>query len=291
MKFALWALLVALAGPASAQTAPTTAPPPAAGSGPDWDLRQDARAKLTVAFVAFDNGLAIGARCTEGAYEVAIAGLPAAASETRTLKIGFGGEPAADETWYVATDPGTAISSFPAPFARRLRAGGRMDLVVPGGAEGGRNLRYVLTLPASGAAIDQSLAACDRPLTDSRDARIAPMGEDGLPTGLVWRVPPRRVTSALVPARGFAALSCLIGAEGQLTDCVTEAQYPSRIGLGQLARRLVSRARMQNEDGPERPIEPRMINFTMTFCVENYCPRDRPQLPTGSRLPVTSPDG
>ena len=64
-------------------------------------------------------------------------------------------------------------------------------IVVPGGAENGRNLRYVIDLPASGAAIDETLQACGRPLVDPRDAERSALPEDGLPPEIEWARQPR----------------------------------------------------------------------------------------------------
>ena len=265
--------------------------PSLAQNADDWDLRRDPNSELVVAYSAFDNGLAIGARCSQGTYQVAIAGLPETTEDTRTLRIGFAGETVEDQTWYVATDPGTAVSSYPAPFARKLREGGRMDVVVPGAGEGGRNLRYVLNLPVSSRAIDESLAACGRALVDPRDAELEGSEEDGLPAGIDWSIAPRPQFPAAALGNGFATLTCLTQADGRLRDCVVEAEYPLRAGFGRAALRSMGRARLQNTDDPTRPTPVRMIGFILTFCIDGYCPGQRRELPTGSRLPVTSPDG
>lgn len=256
----------------------------------DWDLRQDPRSGLTVAYIAFDSGLAIGARCTDDGYQVAISGLPPATADTRPLRIGFNGETAENQTWYVATNKATAISGFPARFARQLRAGGRLDIVAPGAGEGGRNLRYVMTLPTSGAAIDTSLRACSRPLVDPRDSQIQVDG-DGLPDGLNWALAPRASYPAAESAAGFATLSCLSQADGRVRDCVVEAEYPPRAGFGRAALRGMNRARLANTEDPSRPLVVQMVTFTVNFCLDGFCPGQRRDLPTGSRLPVTSPDG
>jgi hypothetical protein len=305
MKIALWALLAALSGPSMAQTPPAANALPSAAAQTtspqttsaqtsaqtsDWDLRRDDRAKLTVAFVAFDNGLAIGARCTEGGYQFAISGLPPVTTDTRPLRIGFNGAAPEVQTWYVATSKATAISSFPAPFARQLRLGGRLDIVVPGGAANGGNLRYVVTLPASGSAIETTLDACSRSLVDPRDSHIE-IGENGLPEGVDWTTPPRLQYPATATGNGFATLTCLTQADGRVRDCVVEAEYPASAGFGRAALRAMGRARLGNAANPDRPLPVQMISFTTSFCLDGYCPGQRPTLPTGSRLPVTSPDG
>lgn len=279
MKRAVLTGLLAIGSTASAQ------------NPDDWDLRRDPESELVVAYSAFDNGLAIGARCSRGAYQVAIAGLPETTEDTRTLRIGFAGEPVADQTWYVATEPGTAISSYPAPFARKLREGGRIDLVVPGAGEGGRNLRYILNLPVSNRAIDESLAACARPLVDPRDEELEDFEEDGLPRGIDWAVAPRPQYPATARGNGFATLTCMSEPDGRLRDCVVEAEYPLRSGFGRSALRSIDRSRLQNTVDPGRPVPVRMLMFMINFCIDGYCPGQRRELPTGSRLPVPSPDG
>ena len=63
----------------------------------DWDVTRDPDRKLTVAFTAFDNGLAIGTRCLNNSFQVLINGLPPATGEIRTLKIAFEDEEADEQ--------------------------------------------------------------------------------------------------------------------------------------------------------------------------------------------------
>ncbi len=267
----------AAAGPVMAQT------------GGDWDMRRDARAKLKVAFTVFHSGLAVGARCTDGAYEVAIAGLPPAADNTdsRTLRIGFQGEPVQEQTWFVSSDRGVAISGLPAPFARRLREGGRMDVVVPGAGAGGANIRYVLELPASAMAIDETLAACGRTLEDPRDALLPDVPADGGIKGRAWAQRPRLQYPLTDALTGFATLSCLGTASGAIEQCVVEAEYPPRQGFGRAAQRAAERARLEPSDDDEADL----IVFRSTFYTEGFRPGQHQEPPSGSRLRVPSPGG
>ncbi|MGZ9100083.1 MAG: hypothetical protein ACXW3O_10295, partial [Brevundimonas sp.] len=159
MKRSLTALLACtVALPALAQDASA-----------DWDLVHDQRKKLLVAYTLFDNGLSIATRCADGGFEAVIGGLPPAGRATsRPLRIAFGDDDLVEGRWNVATDDTLAVSELPAPFARELRTGGRLRVLIPGGAEGGRNLMYDLVLPASSASIDQTLTTCGRPLVDPR---------------------------------------------------------------------------------------------------------------------------
>ena len=260
-----------------------------AQTGADWDMRRDARAKLKVAFTAFESGLAIGARCTDGVYEVAMAGLPPAPDNTdsRTLRIGFHGEPVRDQTWFVASDRGTAISSLPAPFARELRAGGRMDVVVPRAGPGGANIRYVLELPASAMAIDETLGACGRTLEDPRDDLLPDVPADGAVKGREWAQAPRLQYPLTDALSGFVTLSCLGTADGAVEQCVVEAEYPPRQGFGRAAQRAAERARLE----PSADGEADLIVFRSTFYTDGFQPGRHQDKPTGSRLPVPSPDG
>lgn len=266
-----------------------TAGPAVAQTGADWDMRRDARAKLKVAFTAFESGLAIGARCTDGVYEVAMAGLPPAPGsvDTRILRIGFQGKPVREQTWFVASDRGTAISSLPAPLARELRKGGRMDVVVPGAGPGGANIRYVLELPASAMAIDETLGACNRTLEDPRDALLPDAPGDGSVRGRDWARTPRPAYPLTDFGAGFASLTCIGRASGEIDDCVVEAEYPPRQGFGRAALRAAEQARLE----PLPDAADALVTFMTNFYVDGLQPGRRQTPPTGSRLPVPSPDG
>jgi len=242
--------------------------PALAQDAADWDLTVHDRQKVTVATIQFSNGLGIAVRCVEGSYEAFMEGLPAAAAaaSTRTLRIGIGDEPVANSTWTVADEPTIAVSSLPAPFARSLRRGGRLQVVVPGAGENGRNLRYVMDLPESTTAIDQTLATCNRPLADPRDGQLADMGESGLPGDLVWsRAPRPSYPGASRYASGFAVLSCLTTAEGSLRDCVVESEHPHKGRFGQAALRSTGEARLALAGDVSAPVPLRQITFRTNF--------------------------
>lgn len=264
--------------------------PAMAQAGADWDMRRDNRAKLKVAFTAFDNGLAIGVRCTDGVFEVAVAGLPLAPDDldSRPLRIGFRGATVHEESWFIASERGTAISSFPAPLARQLRQGGRMDIVIPGAGEGGRNIRYVMDLPSSAMAIDETMGACGRPLDDPRDALLPEVGTGNVLAGRVWERRPRpQYPLSATAGSGFVTLSCVGTASGVVEQCVIEAEYPPRQGFGRAALRAAERSRLE----PSSDAEAGLIVFSSTFYVDGFQPDRRQDVPTGSRLGVPSPDG
>lgn len=266
MKRALAILsLCAVALPALAQDA-----------GADWDMLRDGRKKMVVAYTQFDNGLGIAARCLDESFQTVLIGLPPAGRhETRVLRVAFGDEDLHDQRWSVATDDTVAVSDLPAPFARQLREGGRLRIMVPGAAEGGRNLLYDLTLPASAASIDETLTACERPLTDPRDAELAALPENGLPTSIVWAEMPRpQFPEPPAFARGFAVVMCLTNPDGSLRDCSVEAEHPQEGRFGEAALRATRRARVGNGDSPTAPVPPGRILYRTQFTMSGYQTRE-----------------
>lgn len=247
---------------ASALPAPT--PALAQDVAADWDVMRDPEKKLTIAHTVFDNGLGIGARCLNGSFQVLVSGLPPESDATRKLRIAFGEGDFDEQQWNVAENPAVAISDTPSPLARDMREGGKMQIIVPGGAEGGRNLRYVLDLPASSAAIDETLRACDRPLVDPRDAELDALGDDGLPMNIKWaRQPQPAYPEGRTYTRGFATVTCLTQPDGHVRDCVVETEHPIDGGFGRAAIDATRRARLQNKDGGEVPLG--MIQFRTNF--------------------------
>jgi hypothetical protein len=265
MKRALTVLLAcAVALPALAQDASA-----------DWDLAQDERKKLLVAYTRFDNGLSIGTRCADGGFEAVISGLPPAGrASTRPLRIAFGDDDLSDSRWGVATDDTIAISELPAPFARELRAGGRLRILVPDGALDGRNLLYDLTLPASSGSIDQTLTACGRPLVDPRDAELEALEEDGVPRNLAWAVRPQPDFPSTRYARGFAVATCVSNPDGSLRDCTIESEHPRDGRFGQAALAAVRRARLQNLADPGAPLPVTRVLYRTHFVMAGYQTRE-----------------
>lgn len=242
----------------------------------DWDMARDPDKKLTIAHTVFDNGVGIGARCMNGSFQVLISGLPPATDATRQLRIAFGDEDFDEQRWNVAENPEVAISDRPSPLARDMREGGKMQIIVAGGAEGGRNLRYVLDLPASSAAIDETLKACNRPLVDPRDAELDALGDDGLPMNIEWAQEPQpSYPQGRTYVRGFATVSCLTQPNGRVRDCVVETEHPIDGGFGRAAIDATRRARLKSKDGGEVPLG--MIQFRTNFMMDS-------SPSTGSRL-------
>lgn len=258
-RLVVGSLIAALAGPALAQDAP-------GGTTEDWTL--DRRSRNLLAYITLDNGLSLGARCRKGSYNVVIAGLPPspAGAETRLLKVAFGEGDLRDETWNVTTDPTVAIASFPAPFARSLRHGGRLRVLVPGGATEGRNLLYDLELPASASAIDETLTACDRPLIDAADAGMEDIKPTGLPEHVTWRDRPRpRYPLGASYAWGYVVVTCLNNPDGTLRNCQIEASQPEDGYFDDVALRGVRDARIASDIEPDGQMRTRRIGFRITF--------------------------
>lgn len=255
---------------------PAQAQEAAQNAAPDWDVIRDADKKLTFAHTVFDNGVGIGARCLNGSFQVLISGLPPAIDATRKLKIAIGNDDFAEQRWNAAENPAIAISDRPSPLARDMREGGKMQIIVPGGAEDGRNLRYVLDLPASSAAIDEALQACDRPLVDSRDAELKALGDDGLPLNIEWaRRPQPTYPEGRTYTAGFANVTCLTQPDGRVRDCVVETEHPIDGGFGRAAIDATRRARLKSKEGGDVPLG--MIEFRTSFTMDS-------SPPTASRL-------
>lgn len=250
----------------------------------DWDVINDPSRKLLTASTTFDNGITIGLRCMDGRYDALIAGLPPAAETAvmRSMSLQFGDDEAQVRDWYVSVDRAVAVSDLPARLARQLREGGVLHLRVREAGEGGRRLRYDLDLPASTAQIDSTLTACNRPTTDPRDTQLAGLETTGLPGSVDWDVPPRPAyPRGMTYDRGFAAVTCIARADGSLSDCAIESEYPLDGGFGREALSSTRHARLRNTTTPGAAIEPRMIVYRTVFRKEGR----RYDVQTGSRIP------
>lgn len=244
----------------------------------DWDFSHDPRRKLMVAWTQFDNGVGIATRCVDGGFEAVLTGLPPAGrASNRPLRIAFGDGELAQYNWSVATDDTVALSQLPAPFARELRNGGRLRILVPQGAPNGRNLLYDLTLPASSASIDQTLTTCNRPLVDPRDAELEALQEDGVPTNLTWAVRPTARFPRTDYARGFAVVTCLTTPDGTLRDCAIESEHPRDGRFGQATLDAARRARVQNVAQPGSPVPVKLVLFKANYVVSGYQTREDEQ--------------
>jgi TonB family protein len=248
--------LVGVAGAALAQDA-----------SDDWEVIRQPDRDSVFAFIPTTTGLTIGFRCIDGVYGGLVAGLPEASrgSRIRTLRIAVGEEEAHDWTWSVTTDRTVALADYPASLARALRDGGAVSIVIPGGAGEGRNLRHELELPASSAAIDETLAACDRPTEDPRDALLPDIAEDGLPAGVNWARAPRPSYPRTNYSEGFAVVTCVVQPDGAITQCQIESEHPNDGGFGRNALRATDDARITSPGETLGQYAPRIIGFRVNY--------------------------
>ena len=249
-------LLLTLSGPALAQDA-----------ADDWEMIRQPEKKAIFAYVPTTTGLTIGFRCVDQVYAALITGLPQAprSARTRTLAIKVNDGEADDTRWNVATDRTAALADYPAPLARELREGGAISIIVPGGGGGGRNLRYDLTLPASSAAIDETLTACGRVLEDPRDALLPEITESGLPDGVTWARPPRGTYPRNNYAEGYAVVTCVVQPNGDVRQCEVESEFPADGGFGRNALRATDAARIVSPGETPGQYAPRMIGFRVNY--------------------------
>ena len=233
----------------------------------DWEMIRQPEQKTVMAFIPMDSGLTIGFRCVDGVYGAVIAGLPAASrnARTRILGISVGDDHAHDTVWNVATEPTVAVADYPAPLARELRTGGQISILIPNGAGDGRNLRHNLVLPASTAAIDETLTACNRPTVDPRDELLPEIEEDGLPAGVTWAAPSRPRYPRTNYSEGSAVLSCVVQPDGGLDQCVVESEFPVDGRFGAAALRGAQNARIASPGETPGQYAPRMIAFRNNF--------------------------
>jgi len=219
------------------------------------------------AVLPFSSGLGIILRCDDGDYQAALAG-PPATGHTRELRIAVQDGQLHPQTWNVGARPDIALADIPAFFARSLRAGGKLAVVIPGGAGDGRNLRHEVELPPSTASIDATLAACGRPLVDPRDALLGDIGPHGLPAEITWRVPPRPdYPPGPMYSRAYAVVSCLAQPSGALSDCLVESEFPHGQDFGRTAVRAARRASVRINYPPGAPVAPRRISFRVNYIV------------------------
>lgn len=233
----------------------------------DWEVLREPEDNTTFAFVRMDSGLTVGFRCVDGVYGALIAGLPPArrGQDLRPLFIRLGDDQDRESRWTVTTDPTVALADYPAAFARALRQGGDLSVMIPRAAEGGRNLRHNLTLPPSAAAIDETLTACGQPLVDPRDAQLADVPADGLPDGLTWQRTPRPRYPNTSYNAGYAVMSCLVAPDGSLTECDVASEFPMDGGFGRNALRAIDDARVVSPNETPGQYLPRLIGFRVHY--------------------------
>lgn len=236
----------------------------------DWALVEAPERNAVIAITRFDNGITLAGRCVNGAFDVTVAGLPSARGYSRIVRVSVGDEELRQETWTVGADPTVAFSRLPAPFARRLAVGGRLQIAIPG-ADGQRGTRYVMDLPPSPTTLERTLTACGRSLVDPRDTGLDRDAPDGLSEGLDWALRPRIELPDSVRGRyvtrATVTTSCVVAENGTLTDCVIESEHPGGFGHGREVVRSLRTARVRSLT-PEIALGGQMVTFTVNFSDE-----------------------
>jgi hypothetical protein len=212
-------------------------------------------------------------RFVVGGLLLAIA-LPAFAPDTH---VAFGDEPLHQTNWNVTTDRTVAIADYPSAFARHLRKGGPLKIMIPGGAGNGRNLRHDLVLSPSSAAIEETLTRCRVPLEDPRDALLPDIDDRGLPAGMNWARAPRPRYPNTNYATGYAVMTCVADADGELGQCQIESEQPAKSRFGEAALRAMPDARVSSTTEPTGRITSRLIGFRVNFYLAGYEPRGTPR--------------
>ena len=261
MRAAFASLILALtAASASAEVA----------ASDDWTLSTDQGRDLTLATVAYSSGQTLAVRCQAGVLDVIVNGLPALEGLSRFVETTVGDRPAERGPWASGGDGTIVLSGVPAPTARRLRAGGFLQLSVAMDATSDGPLRqYAFDLPGQSASLDRVLEACDTPTTDARDD----LPQWSRPRGSTlnyWRrmaIPeyPDAANRAGIKS-GYAVLSCVVQADGRLHQCVVESESQRRTGFGQSGVRAMRAARvLLAEEGGPPPGQ--LVVFTLRFQV------------------------
>lgn len=239
---------------------------PALAQDDDWDLTRDPASKLISAHISLSSGLVLAARCLDGRFDAVIGGLPEAAAGVprRTIQITSDDEPVRYSTWSVASNRTVALADFPAAVARIWRKGGRFQVRIPDGAEGGGALRHDVILPASSVAIGEALTACGKPLEDARDALLPDVPAGGLSAPFVWRRIPRPdYPSNTRYTGGWAALTCVVQPNGALRDCAVESEHPHDGGFGAVTLRAAPHARVDVPGETRGSYSPRLVAFVV----------------------------
>lgn len=246
----------------------------------DWEVLRGENA-LAVA-TRYDNGLTLVVRCVGGkSLNAMVAGLPSVTGHTRQIATWFeGGERDAEysarpglrdpQGWGVGANATMAFSRYPAGLARRLREGGTMNITVPGAAQDGRNLRYVLELPESPTAIETVLNECGRELIDPRDAEIEALGDSGIPHAIEWVRQPRiQYPSGRTFVRGFVTVSCMTTPQGRTDECVIESEQPEGGGFADAVLSAARDGRFRNRLAPNEPVPRVRIMYQARFVMED----------------------
>jgi len=229
----------------------------------DWDLTTNAEQQLTLATLDFGaNVLAL--RCRAGELDMLLTGVPVSTGATRKVRVSAGAIAAEDQIWMAQPGQPVLGADEPARLARLLRAGGDLDIRLDPEDSTDRSRRYRLTAPASIAAVNAVLTACDQPLEEPRDllARVnsspntvwVDLGEVKFPDNM----------GAMNAAPAAVRVSCIIGDNWALRDCRADTETAPGHGFGASAVAGATRSRLgPPADGTD--LRGRLFRFTIRF--------------------------
>ena len=269
-------VLAGLAAAAAALLAPTA-------QAQDWQPL-DVGQGISAVAVQWDSGAVITVLCRR---EGLIATLQLAQPVSGTTGGGDPGVtvgydrpgPIRRETWRVLPSGGMLESPAPERFARRLLAGGTVEIAVS--PDGAPRQRYLLDLPEESVPLGALLDDCDVPQQDPRD-NPPPSGQTGETdrpdTAWVRRATPQ-LLAASYPRRalerglgGRATVQCTVLASGRLGDCDVISEYPRGAGFGRATVEIAERG-MQLGGVDGAPLPEAVVGDRLEFPLTWYAPR------------------
>jgi hypothetical protein len=219
-----------------------------------WQTLEAGRGVTAVA-VQWDSGAALAVQCRrEGLMATLLLAHPTPAptdAASMLVRIRWDAHGVIrDERWTTADGVGL-VSPTPERFARRLLAGGHLEMVAQPVA--GPRQRYPLELPADPEALADVLADCDVPREGPGDApgqllTIPDIIEGVSPDATVeWtRRPSGMDVARYHPERameqelgGSAVISCAMRTDGRVRNCHVISEWPRGYSFGQATVRLM----------------------------------------------------
>lgn len=187
----------------------------------DWEYGEDAGRKMTAAVTRYDSGHAFAVQCADKLLTVAILGFPGPDEGKVWLEVTRPDGRTDAMVWN--RRPGGVLSAREgARAARTLRGGGIVRLRSAGADPA---VRAAFELPATWANLDRAIVACDRPLESARDA--VPVLRGDIVGWTVADLPSSAYSSSREGTR-VTAVSCLVGEDLRLLDCVDEGVVGDR---------------------------------------------------------------
>lgn len=186
----------------------------------DWEYGEDPARAISAAVARYDSGHAFAVRCQAGELRVAIDGLSAGDQPIRQLEINRG-DGRRDRLPFLKMSDTSFLAQLPGRTARVMRGGGQIQVRA---ATGSPAWRASFELPARSMSLDRVLTACDRPLTNERDALpilsvdSEQWAVDGSESG--WR------QSHPGDRPDVTELACLVADSRRLTECRMDLVTP-----------------------------------------------------------------